>query len=170
MKKIIALVLILVLGVYYIYSENNSNVEIKQEKIDVISNVIVNNIENNVSKIKVENVDIEKEVETFDENTVSDEKLEDNISDEEKIENEILVYSENNDFSDKNESILNTNTDFIDEEELEIEIDSMLSDFLYEFSEKENLDPDNFSNLFWLKRLEFFWALFLFTKKKKYIK
>ncbi|MDQ7009490.1 MAG: hypothetical protein Q9M94_04340 [Candidatus Gracilibacteria bacterium] len=149
MKKIIILVLILILGVYYIYSENNSNVEIKQEKIDVISNVIVNNIENNVSKIKVENVDVEKEVKTIkDENIISDENLKNNDSDIEKTETEIFVYSENNDFSDKNESILNINTDFIDEEELEIEMDSMLSDFLFEFSEKEDLNPDDFSNLF----------------------
>ena len=40
------------------------------------------------------------------------------------------------------------NTDFIDEEELEIEMDSMLSDFIYEFGEKEGLDADDFSNLF----------------------
>jgi predicted RND superfamily exporter protein len=147
-KKIIVLVLILVLGVYYIYSENNSNVEVKQEKQDVISNVIVNNIENNVSKIKVKNIDIEKEVETFEENVISDEKLENNISDIDETGNEILVYSENNDFSDKNGSILNTNIDFIDPEELEIEMDSMFSDFLFEFSEKENLDPDDFRDLF----------------------
>ena len=136
------------LGVYYIYSENNFNVEIKQEKQDVISNVIVNNIENNVSKNKVENIDIEKKVETFEENIISDENLENNISEREKTENEILVYSENNDFSDKNESIENTNTDFIDREELEIEMDAMLSDFVYEFGEKEGLDADDFENAF----------------------
>jgi hypothetical protein len=43
-------------------------------------------------------------------------------------------------------------------------MDSMFSDFIYEFSEKENLDPDDFKNMFWLNILEFFWALFLFIK------
>jgi len=97
-KKII-LIVILLLGYYYIFSNDNSGKKV---------------IKNNVSKIKTENIDIEKEVKTFEENIVSDEKLEDNISDEKKTENEILVYSKNNDFS-----------------------------------EKENLDPDDFSNLFW---------------------
>ena len=83
------------------------------------------------------------------------------VSDEEKIKKEILVDSENNNFSDNNESIENINTDYLDEEELEIEMDSMLSDFIYEFGEKENLDPDDFSDLFWWNILEFFWTLFL---------
>ena len=148
------------LGVYYIYSKNNSNVEIKQEKQDIISNVIVNNIENNVSKSKVENIDIEKKVETFEEIIISDENQENNIPDIKETENEILVDSENNDFFDKNESIENTNTDFIDREELEIEMDSMLSDFVYEFGEKEGLDADDFENMFWFKYLEFLGTLF----------
>lgn len=137
MKKIIIFVLILILCVYYIYGEINSNVEIKQEKQDVIFNVIVNTIK--------------KEVKTFEENIVFDENQENNISDIVETENEILVDSENNDFSDKNESIENTKTNFIDREELEIEMDSMLSDFVYEFGEKENLDVDDFENIFWLK-------------------
>jgi len=136
-KKIIIFVLILILCVYYIYGEINSNVEIKQEKQDVIFNVIVNTIK--------------KEVKTFEENIVFDENQENNISDIVETENEILVDSENNDFSDKNESIENTKTNFIDREELEIEMDSMLSDFVYEFGEKENLDVDDFENIFWLK-------------------
>jgi hypothetical protein len=45
-------------------------------------------------------------------------------------------------------------------------MDSMFSDFLFEFSEKENLDPDDFRDLFWLKILEFFWTLFLVILKK----
>jgi hypothetical protein len=29
-------------------------------------------------------------------------------------------------------------------------MDSMLSDFVYEFGEKEGLDADDFENMFWL--------------------
>ena len=94
MKKIIVLVLILVLGVYYIYSNDNSDKKI---------------IKNNVPKIKVEKINIKKEVKTFEENIISDNKLENNMSDIKETEKEILVDSD-----EKNESILNTNIDFID--------------------------------------------------------
>jgi hypothetical protein len=130
-KKIV-LIIILLLGSYYFFSNENQKVEFIEK--DVFSNVI-DNIEDN----KTENINVKNEIE---------ENLENNNSEFNLTKNEISVYSENNYSYDKNQSILNMNTDFIDKEELEIEMDSMFSDFIYEFSEKENLDPDDFKNMF----------------------
>ena len=136
MKKIILIVIFLV-GFYYIFSNLNNE--------HVNSNIILINVESNISESTIKKIDLEKEfnssknvefkstnIGTFEESNFSEEIDNINIDQDE-------LYN--------NKDIENSDLYYLDEEDFEIEINLNLSNFFYDFSEKENLNIDDFEDV-----------------------
>ena len=137
MKKIIIFTLFIILGIYFIYNRNNSN-------------IIVNNVEKN-KEINLKNkFDISnKNIDIIDKNIdVNNTNISNFIVTNKSNSFEKVTNTVEYDYLHKDTEVI-TNTDlyYLDGEDFEMEINLDLSNFVYEFSEKENLNLDDLEDV-----------------------